>query len=512
MNKWSNIFLLISGFCLIVIFVTRLILQSWHPYLYVFLVVFLAGLFLAVFFNYKFYLSFLTVKTAQKGLSLFWSLLILFAFLSAASYLSHRFNKSIDLTEERLNTLSDETLKALKALDADLSFHVFYQALSPESLNLQQELKEVFKAYRQKNPKIKSLFFDTRKNNLKAEEYLSDLADKNQHEVFVFAIYKGKKIRVSSPFTEEDLTSAIIKVQKREFKDILFLTGHGERGLNQANPEGLKILKQSLSDSGFNVKEWNFSTQGPPQKSVALITSIGPRKPFLSTEKDWLKQYLLKGGRLFLSLDPKTKHELKDFLKNYGLVFNDDIVLTELFSLITAEAMGVSFDSSHPITKNLPKKQPVLLSMASSLNVDPLETFKVTYLVKSISQSFSVPELTKNPKRGSFKSLNLAIEIEPKASSDEPSQEKSFRLIVVSDSDFLSNQNIYKGSNRQLALNSFISLAGDEELLSIPPRLPKGTKIHLGREQKIVFIFFVITLPLIFLLTALAFWFKKRSA
>ena len=449
MNPWAKKSLLISGFCFIVMMGTRFVLGAWHPLLYGFLALLLFGIAVSIVLDYKLYLEFLSIKTAKKGLSLGWSLLLFIIFLIGVSYLGNRFNKSFDLTEEGINSLSEQTTDILKSLDSDLVFYIFYKGdkISQQVTAMKQELKNGLALYKQNSSKVKIVFVDTYKNNLKAEEYLSDLPDKNQQELFVFVNYKDRKIRVDIPFSEESLTAAMIKAKKREFKEILFLTGHGERDLNNAEPEGLKFLKQSLTDSGFIPKEWNFTQMNLPSTIPSLIISIGPRQPFLEAEKSWLKDYLSKGGSLLLSLDPKERHGLKDFLKNYGVLFNDDFILSQvgLFYGGPTKAIGTLFDTDNPITKRfLGKQQAVFFEKASSLDIEPsaLENFKFSYLVRSLNKSFTAPELKKNIKVGNLKSLTMAVEVQPKQTDplsendDKKSKKKGFRLVVFSDSNF----------------------------------------------------------------------------
>lgn len=519
MSGYGKISLLISGFCLIVMAGSRFVLGAWHPLLYGFLALFLLGAALTVVLDYKVYLEFLSIKTARKGLSLGWSLLIMIVFLSAVSYLGNRFNHSWDLTEEGINSLSEQSTKTLKNLDSELTFYVFYKGdkISEQVLSLKQELKDNLTLYKQENSQVRAIFIDSYKNNSKAEEYLSDLPDKNQQEIFVFVNYKDRKIRVDMPFSEESLTSAIIKAQKREFKKILFLTGHGEKELNNEDPSGLKILNQSLGDSGFITQEWNFLQQGPPQNSAELIISIGPQKPFLAAEKAWLKEHLSKGGNLLLALDPGEKHNLQDLLKNYGLIFKNDFILSQLGLLYggPAKALGAVFDRDNPITKSFSeKKQAVFFERASSIDIDPsaLDQFQASFLVRSHNQSFTAPKLKDKIKMGSLKSLNMAVEVSPKQKEEKKDNQKNFRLALFGDSDFFTNRYIYEGGNRDLALNAFVSLAGEEELVSIRPKLPKGTKITLNRTQRMSLILCYVTVPLLFLLVGFWMWFRRREA
>jgi len=520
MSVYGKISLLISGFCFIVMAGARFVLGTWHPLLYGFLLIFALGFILSLILDFKIYLEFLSMKTARKGLSLGWSLIIFILFLIALSYLGNRFNQSWDLTEEGINSLSEQSTKALENLDDNLTFYIFYKGekISQRAQMIKQELKNNLNLYKQNSSKVKVVFVDTYKEHLKAEAYLSDLPDKNQQEIFVFVNYKNRKIRAEIPFGEEALTSALIKSQKREFKKILFLTGHGEKELDNENPDGLKILDQALKDSGFITEQWSIFQQGPPPKTTELVISIGPVKPFLDAEKTWLKQFLSQGGNFILSLDPKEKHQLGNWLKSYGVIFNNDFILSQLGLLYggATKALGTVFDYNNPITKTFKeKRQAVFFEQSSSIDLSPkaLKDFTVSYLVKSHNQSFTTPNLTNKKtiqeRSSDLKSLVMAIELSEKTKDEN---KKAFRFVLFGDSDFLTNRNIYEGANRDLALNTFMSLTGEEKLVSIRPKLPKGTAVNLNRTHKTSLTLAYIIVPLLFLLMSLWMWFKKREA
>ncbi|MDE0091707.1 MAG: hypothetical protein OXN83_00285, partial [Oligoflexia bacterium] len=131
-------------------------------------------------------------------------------------------------------------------------------------------------------------------------------------------------------------------------------------------------------------------------------------------------------------------------------------------------------------------------------------------------QSFSAPELKRDMKIGQLESLTMVLSASAKkeSSSEEKDKKKDsdFQLVLFGDSDFLSNRYIYDGANRDLAVNSFVSLAGEEELVSIRPKQPKGTKISLNRSQRMGLILAYIVLPLLFLMMSLWLWYKRRNA
>ena len=556
MSKWSKSALILSCVSLVIMGAAVFILGGWNPFLLGFAVLFLLGLSASVFLDYKLYLEFLSIKTAKRGLSFGWSLVLMAVLLTALSFLVNRFDQHWDLTEEGIHSLSEQSQKALQSLEEDLNFYIFYKGdqLEGNQEALKRSFKNILSLYKQESSKVKTAFVDSYRDNLKAEKFLSDLADRRDQSIFVFVSYKNRKIRVHLPLSENALTSAVIKAQKREFKEIVFLTGHGERKLESDQAGGLKILNQSLKDSGFVLKEWDFVRQGPPLgKAPALMMSLGPRQAFLPAEMDWLKAYLSKGGNLVLGLDSKEKHQLQTFLKDYGLSLNNDFI----FSLErlnfggltmglrpTRHAVGTVFNRQNPITKNFSSNAAVIFETASSIDLIPSDdtNFKHSVLVQTARGSYAVSDpsdLQKEIKKQADGGppLTLAVEVSQKEDShhhkshaneeatkaeektselkdktETATEDKNFRLLVFGDSDFLSNKSIDIRSNRDLILNTVISMAGEEEPPGIRAKRLKETKMTLNRMQKNSFILLYVSFPLSLLLFGLWLWYRKRGA
>ena len=561
MSAYGKLALLFSGFSLIISAGTRFILGGWTVALYIFLALFVLGILASLILDYRFYLEILTAKTAKNSLNLGWSLLLVVVLLSSAGYFGQRFNRTFDFTEEKINSLAPQSEEILESLTEGLTVYIFYKGdkISERGRLVKEELKNSFTLYKQKTAKFKVRFKDAYKNPSLTEKFrLSDLPDKNQEEVFVFAEYQGRQVRITAPFNEQSITSALIKVKKRTVKEIHFLTGHGEKELSDDRPEGLKIFKQGLADSGFAFKEWSFVQNGAPPTDPVVLLIIGPRRPFLPEELSRLKGYLERGGRIFMALDPGEKHNLKPFLKEYGLDYQDNFVLIAQNSpfgrIVTEQALAVSFDTGHSITRRLStlKNTPAVFNRASVVSVadGSGDKWDISRLVRTVNYSFVVPKLTEKVKIGPLSAFTVAVEVKPKkeeeeAASNDPheghdfseeksekstatdeekntegktekdssgSEEKSFRLVVFGDSDFLTNKNIYNGVNRDLALNAVISLVDEEDLITIRPKQAKGTEISLTRNHRMGLVLLMVVLPLIFLFLSLWLWYRRREA
>ena len=70
----------------------------------------------------------------------------------------------------------------------------------------------------------------------------------------------------------------------------------------------------------------------------------------------------------------------------------------------------------------------------------------------------------------------------------------------------------YNFSNRDFAMNSVSSLAKDEELISIRPKTPKGSKLDLTGPARYVIVLGILFLPFVLLFSGGVVWFRRRSA
>ena len=539
MNKLSKIFLFISLVFFAITISARFVLGGFSFFLYIPLFGALIALFASLILNFRMYIDIFSAKTAKKGLSFGWSLIVTLIFFTAISYLGKRFDYTWDLTEGKLHSLTKASLEALESLEEDLTIYIFYKGNKEtlESKEIRNKIRERVASYKDKNSHVKLLFIDAYKEAEKADEFLKDLVDKKNTAVFAFVKYKDRKVRVNLPISEESLTSAIIKSGKKGTQTVLFLSGHQERVLDDEGPDGLKVLSQALNNSGIETKKWNFIEDGEPDSSVKLVAIVGPSQAFSPQELAWLKSYLKKGGNLLVALDPKTRHGLSPFLRDNGLQFNDDYILSLARNQQSpTTVLGVMFDLKHPITKSFAGKF-VLFDQASSVDVIPsvFETSMASFLTRSHTHTIKTKELKGQIKVDKFNIHNMALEVGPKVEEEEDhdghdDHEEDFtkpehymaqdtkkvgkksRLVLFGDSDFLSNRYIYAGANQELALKSFTSLSGEEKPLSIPLKQPKGTQVTLSKTSKNVLVIIYIILPLIFFLSGLWLWFRKRSA
>ena len=68
--------------------------------------------------------------------------------------------------------------------------------------------------------------------------------------------------------------------------------------------DGLDRLRLALGDVGYADRVIVLATTPAVPEDCAVVAAIGPRRPFAPGEAARLEDYLARGGRLLLMLDP----------------------------------------------------------------------------------------------------------------------------------------------------------------------------------------------------------------
>lgn len=513
MSRFSKIGWFLAGLSLLVLLVARMMLGGWINVLFIPLGLFLLGFVIAILFDFKTYIEFFSMKTTRKGMSMGLMILLSMVLMVSVNYLAVRHNKTIDLTEEKLNSLSDQSMQVLKALDQDLDVKIFYRG--EEASEEKQKAKEALNVFAENSSKIKIHYFDSYVEVIEAQKYLNDLPDKDRGNLFIFAEYAGKKVKIDPPYGEEQITSALIKVTRKGEKKIYFITGHGEHDLDSVEADGIKMYKTALEEASFVVQPWSLLEKGALPEDANVVVISGPTTQYQEGELNILRDYARKGGRLVVAIDPGQRHNLAKLTKTFGVEFANNYILNEYNQLLgrgAASAIGLYFDASNEITRSFQMgRNYAVFDLASEIRPaqDKSPGILVTEIIKTDKNSFVLNELAKTAHPSERKQLALAIFVTGKL---DESSEKDFQSVIFGDSDFMTNKAFNQGLNHDVATNSIASLANEKDLISIRSKQAKGTKMTMTRTTQLSVIFGCMALPLILLITSGVLWFRRRGA
>ena len=93
---------------------------------------------------------------------------------------------------------------------------------------------------------------------------------------------------------------------------VYFLTGHGERDIEQAGETSMTRAKTTLESKNYTVKTLNLLAENQIPEDASLIVIAGPLQPVSEEEVQLLKDYLASGGSLIVMEDPTALTEFGD--------------------------------------------------------------------------------------------------------------------------------------------------------------------------------------------------------
>jgi ABC-type uncharacterized transport system involved in gliding motility auxiliary subunit len=428
-------------------------------------------------------------------------LLAVLAILVAVNYLGYRYHKRFDLTSEGLFTLSDQTRKILTGLETDISILHFDKSDD-------QQLSDQMREFKSLSRRISFQRIDPQEKPDLARKY----GVQRMGETLVIA---GERIERPSASTEQDLVNAVMKVTRDQLKSICFLTGHGEKDLAGADPEGYQSMEKALQRENYETRSISLVAENSVPADCSVLVVAGPKKALFSQEEKMVEVYLREGGKVLLMIDPETDPGVTALLKDWNLQLRNDTVVDasgmgRLFGTGPAVPM-VSEYATHPITRDMTRTATFFPLARSIGKVDESNNDQlIVELLRTSQQSWGETELVGGEARfddGKDEKGPVTIGV----AATRAAGEKEARLVIIGDSDFADNNYARLAGNGDLFLNTVNWLAQEEDLISIRPKSPTNRTVTMtSSEQRSFFLFIVFLMPLAVIVSGAYVWWKRR--
>jgi ABC-type uncharacterized transport system involved in gliding motility auxiliary subunit len=431
------------------------------------------------------------------------SVALVLGLVAGLNFIGQRHSKRFDMTASGRFTLAPQTTQVLSKLNQDLEIKVFFPGGD------YPPMKELLTQYRAVSRHVRYEFVDPDKHPEIAKQYgvteyrtfQNPFTGSTLKTGTVLILYGGRQEKIEKrdqEVREEDLTNAIIKVQRTESKTIYFVQGHGERDPGSTERDGYSEVKKALEDQGYKVQTVNLASEGKIPEDAKVLVEAGPKNEPFPQELTLLGDYLNKGGGLMVLLGPAPDPSLNSFLQGWGVKADDDIILDvsgigRLMGAGPAVSLVTGYET-HKITDRF--RETTFFPLARSVEAakDSVSGVTVETLFKSNANSYGKMDIKALRSGGEIKvgektdlkgplSLAVAVTKEVKAATDSAPAQKT-RMVVVGNADFAINANFGAGGNGDLFLNMTNWLAQEEDLISIRPKAPEDRRIVLSQSQQ----------------------------
>jgi ABC-type uncharacterized transport system involved in gliding motility auxiliary subunit len=180
------------------------------------------------------------------------------------------------------------------------------------------------------------------------------------------------------------------------------------------------------------------------------------------------------------------------------------------FSMVTVN----EYEEEHEITRNFklptlfPVSQPIIPEKERADNKIQLTPLAFTDIDSWAETEYKKEKFEFNPENDIQGPIPVAVAIDYKS---DKRKSGSGRMVIIGDSDFISNSFLRFSGNRDFFLNIINWLAQEEELISIRPKATKIPTIHITQRVGTFFFYStMVALPIIILIIGGFIFFKRR--
>ncbi len=462
------------------------------------------------------------MKKWAYGVNAIVSTIIFFAILVLLVLIAEQKPLRLDLTQTRSFSLSGQTLNILNEIDKPIAVKVFISASGPGAQN-KDKIRDLLDTYCYHNKHIKYEFVDP--------DSQPEITKRYEVKTYGTVVLEGydKKQVVQTP-DEESITNALLKLTRKEQKKIYFLAGHGEHSLVADAPDSFSIAKSALEKNLYAIADLNLLQQNDVPADAAEVIIAGPKKPIPQREQGIIKNYLAKGGKVMLMIDPLTQTGMKDFLEGYGIKISDDVVIDRLSRLFGAsERVPVVMEyGPHKITENF-SEFTFYPDARSVVPADkPPQGIEVQVLASTSPNAWAERNLAmlKEGKAAFDKDKDLPgpvplvviADIAGHKQQSEAGQKdvsshtaKDGVLVVSGNSLFASNSYFNEYGNGDFFLNTVSFLADETNLITVDrPNVNKPLLLTSSQATNIFWLVLVIV-PFLVLISGIAAYRVRRS-
>ncbi|MBQ7841767.1 MAG: Gldg family protein [Lachnospiraceae bacterium] len=467
----------------------------------------------------------ISVKTLQFGAystGMIAMVLVIAVFANMAlSSLPDSYTK-IDVTDEKLYSITDTTKNLVKNLNEDVTIYILANENTQDStlaatLQRYEELSDHIKVV-YKDPVVSPDFYKDYTDSITMNSLIVESEKRfktiNYSDIYEYTYdYTYYTQEVTGYDAEGLLTSAIAYVTGDDAPVIYQLTGHDEMSLSDTFVSGLKKSNADLSDL-------TLLTQDSVPEDADGVIVLAPAKDLGEDDADKLISYLEQGGKIlmetaYVDYYAEDMPNLSRVLEWFGISIGDGLILEQDQDMMYQHPAyllpEVSYDSlTNGVYGNsydyimMPYGQPIVVEEREDVDVTTLLSTSDSAYAKTGLKDNS--DLTKgeNDAQGPF---TVGVKAEKEVG------ENTAQLILYSSEIlFTDSANQYTmDNNLTLFTNAVSSMIGEEESVSVPVKsfetyyltVPAASAIRLG-------VLFIGILPVGMLIIGIVIWIRRK--
>jgi hypothetical protein len=406
-----------------------------------------------------------------------------------------------DLTDERSLTLTTQSRRVIGGLTDDVEMTAFLRRDEPGRV----EAATLLDRYAKESHHIDWRLVDP-------DDAPGDAARLGVDPVFGgVAVAVGREVEVAPSATEQELTSALSRLQRGRAAILCLTTGHGEVEL----PAAAALLQRD----GFEIETIDLLVRPTIPAQCTAVVLASPAAP-LGRAAPALGRWVADDGKLLLLADPAApESDLTLLLEPLGLSLERGLVFEGDPEAVVAGDVTApivrTYSSGHPIVRRM---APTYFPGVQGVEVDDAVAATVPGLtVTRLADSSPAAYLETEPIVASFDPTEdragpITVAAAADRSANDGSSISRTRVVVVGDVDFATDAFLGEAGNAALLQRAVGWLTLGQDLAAISPNLPADRPLRLT-DARVTYARLLTSgvVPALFLLVGVMVWAARRA-
>lgn len=465
------------------------------------------------------------------------------AFLALNLYLQNVDLPEIDVTKNKVYTLSKNSKDAIKKINKDVKIYLY-------GYEKDANLVSFVKQYVKENDHISYELLSEETNLEKVQEYELQqgyqivVIESGDSRKMIDASYEfysyDYEINQEVDLTEQTLTNSLLAITAESKPKVYFTTGHEEYDLNNE----LGVLATYLKNESYEPTTLDLLTAEKIPDDCDLLVIMSPVKDLMESETNVVLDYINKGGDLVITTDVGNVREsypnLTKIYDAYGITMENkgyvyetegtrtaanypnivspvivsgsditDDIASENGQIWMVYAGRLKFKSDEELAAMNVTKQELLTSSEKALYIDDISQ-AAEAAASSAEEGKSVISALMT------KTITPAVEAKEGVEAKEAVESK---LVIITNGSFITDYKVqqlsttypisYLANNKDFMLNSISTLTAREDTLKIRKDMSTST-YSPTQEQHAVVMGIIFAVPVVIMLIGILVWNHRR--
>ena len=429
--------------------------------------------------------------------------------------------KKIDVTSEKLYSLTDQTKEFMETLQEDVTVYVLANESSMDSLVVQtleryQGLSKHLKV-EYVDPAVSPKFYTQYTDSSVSSGSLIVVSDKRSKVIDYDSLYETSidystySTNVTGYDAEGQLTSALAYVTSENMPKIYNITGHGEL-------EWESSYKSAIEKENVEYEDLKLLNCEKIPDDAECIMINSPTNDFSEDDAAKVLDYLKNGGKAIVTATwtESAMTNFESILDWYGISIVEGIVVEQdADNYYQYPVFLIPEVEYNDLTNAIYGTYNIFVQMGRGLvtNENADDSVEVSTLLSTSDSAFSKVDITATTYEKEEGDIDGPFALGMKAVKTEGENESTL-IVFGSEGLFTeSSDRMVAGANVKLFTNSLSSLVEHKTTVAIAVKSYEVSYLSLTQSQRVFLgIITTIVIPVVTLISGIVIWLKRRKA